>query len=91
MSRVLNQEQKSKIIEENRPKAEDTGSPEVQIALLSERIASLTRHLSAHKRDFTSRVGLLKLVGQRKRLLSYLRREDPARYNAVIKKLNLRK
>ncbi|MGB7295943.1 MAG: 30S ribosomal protein S15 [Candidatus Aminicenantales bacterium] len=88
---MLSQEQKTKIIEENRFNPEDTGSPGVQIALLSERIASLTSHLSTHKRDFTSRVGLLRLVGQRKRLLAYLKREDSARYDALIKKLNLRK
>ncbi|MBN2409623.1 MAG: 30S ribosomal protein S15 [Candidatus Aminicenantes bacterium] len=88
---MLSQEQKTKIIEENRTKTDDTGSPDVQIALLSERIASLTSHLGTHKRDFTSRVGLLRIVGQRKRLLAYLKREDPARYDALIKKLNLRK
>jgi small subunit ribosomal protein S15 len=88
---VLSQEQKTKIIGENRLKPEDSGSPEVQIALLSERIASLTNHLITHKRDFTSRVGLMRLVGQRKRLLAYLKRESPARYDELIKKLNLRK
>lgn len=88
---MLSQELKTKIVEENRTKPDDTGSPEVQIALLSERIASLTNHLGTHKRDFTSRVGLLRIVGQRKRLLAYLKREDPARYDALIKKLNLRK
>ncbi len=88
---MLNKEQKTKIIENHRHKPEDTGSPEVQIALLSERINSLTEHLVAHKKDFTSRVGLMKLVGRRKRLLAYLKREDPARYEALIHKLNLRK
>jgi len=88
---VLSQEQKTKIIGENRLMPEDTGSPEVQIALLSERIASLTNHLITHKRDFTSRVGLMRLVGQRKRLLAYLKRESPSRYDELIKKLNLRK
>jgi small subunit ribosomal protein S15 len=88
---VLSQEQKTKIIGENQLKPEDTGSPDVQIALLSERIATLTTHLIAHKRDFTSRVGLMRLVGQRKRLLAYLKRENPARYEELIKKLNLRK
>jgi small subunit ribosomal protein S15 len=88
---VLSQEQKTKTVEDNRINAGDTGSPEVQIALLSERIASLTNHLSAHKRDFTSRVGLMRLVGRRKRLLAYLKREDSARYDELIKKLNLRK
>jgi small subunit ribosomal protein S15 len=88
---VLSQEQKAKIIEENRVKVEDTGSPDVQIALLSERISSLTNHLITHKRDFTSRVGLMRLVGRRKRLLAFLKREDSARYEELIKKLNLRK
>jgi small subunit ribosomal protein S15 len=88
---VLSQEQKAKTIEDNRFNPKDTGSPEVQIALLSERIASLTNHLITHKKDFTSRVGLLRLVGKRKRLLAYLKREDSARYEALIKKLNLRK
>jgi len=88
---VLSQEQKTKIIEENRVKVEDTGSPDVQIALLSERISSLTSHLITHKRDFTSRVGLMRLVGRRKKLLAYLKREDAPRYDELIKKLNLRK
>jgi len=88
---VLSQEQKAKIIEENRVNVEDTGSPDVQIALLSDRISSLTNHLITHKRDFTSRVGLMRLVGRRKRLLAFLKREDSARYEELIKKLNLRK
>jgi len=88
---VLSKETKSQIIGDNRVKAEDTGSPEVQIALLSERISLLTNHLTNHRKDFTSRVGLMRLVGKRKRLLTYLKREDPARYEQLIKKLNLRK
>lgn len=88
---MLTKEEKTKIIESHRHKPEDTGSPEVQIALLSERINSLTEHFVAHKKDFTSRVGLMKLVGRRKRLLAYLKREDPARYESLIQKLNLRK
>ncbi len=88
---MLSQEQKAKIIEENRVNVEDTGSPDVQIALLSDRISSLTNHLITHKRDFTSRVGLMRLVGRRKRLLAFLKREDSARYEELIKKLNLRK
>lgn len=87
----MSKEQKTKVIESHRHRAEDTGSPEVQIALLSERINSLTEHLVTHKKDFTSRVGLMKLVGRRKRLLAYLKREDPARYERLIQKLNLRK
>jgi small subunit ribosomal protein S15 len=77
------------IIEGNRLQAGDTGSPEVQVALLSERINFLSGHLNTHKRDFTSRVGLMRLVGRRKRLLAYLKREDPARYEQLIKKLSL--
>jgi small subunit ribosomal protein S15 len=88
---VLSKEHKTKILQDNRLNPEDTGSPEVQVALLSERINSLTDHLITHKRDFTSRVGLMKLVGQRKRLLAYLRREDQTRYEQLIQKLKLRK
>ncbi len=88
---MLSKESKTKIIGENRLQAIDTGSPEVQIALLSERINFLSGHLAAHKKDFTSRVGLMRLVGRRKRLLTYLKREDSARYEQLIKKLSLRK
>ena len=88
---MLSKELKSKIIGDNRLQAEDTGSPEVQIALLSERINLLSGHLGSHKKDFTSRGGLMRLVGKRKRLLAYLKREDPARYEPLIKKLSLRK
>jgi small subunit ribosomal protein S15 len=88
---VLSKQQKEKTIANNRHKPEDTGSPEVQIALLSERINSLTSHLIAHKRDFTSRVGLMKLVGRRKRLLAFLKKEDASRYEKLIQKLRLRK
>ncbi|MBI5868649.1 MAG: 30S ribosomal protein S15 [candidate division Zixibacteria bacterium] len=69
----------------------DTGSPEVQIALLSSRIAELTQHLESHTTDFSSRRGLLKLVGQRRRLLNYLRRTDIAAYRQLLDNLNLRK
>jgi small subunit ribosomal protein S15 len=88
---VLSKELKTKIVEDHRLNPEDTGSPEVQIALLSERINFLTNHLVAHKKDFTSRVGLMRLVGQRKRLLAYLKKEDTSRYEQLIQKLNLRK
>ncbi|MDH7511820.1 MAG: 30S ribosomal protein S15 [Clostridiales bacterium] len=88
---MLSKQQKEKTIANNRHKPEDTGSPEVQIALLSERINSLTSHLIAHKRDFTSRVGLMKLVGRRKRLLAFLKKEDASRYEKLIQKLRLRK
>jgi small subunit ribosomal protein S15 len=88
---VLSKERKTKIVEDHRLNPEDTGSPEVQIALLSERINFLTNHFVAHKKDFTSRVGLMRLVGQRKRLLAYLKKEDTSRYGQLIQKLNLRK
>jgi len=68
----------------------DTGSPEVQIALLSERISYLTEHLKVNKKDHSSRLGLLKLVGQRKRLMKYLRKKDYDKYNEVIKALGIR-
>ena len=88
---MLSKELKTKIIGDNRLQAQDTGSPEVQIALLSERVNFLSSHLNTHKKDFTSRVGLMRLVGKRKRLLVYLKREDPSRYEQLIKKLSLRK
>ena len=69
----------------------DTGSPEVQIALLTERIAQLTEHLKGHKKDHSSRRGLLKLVGKRNRLLKYLTKSDPDRYHKLIGRLGLRK
>lgn len=69
----------------------DTGSPEVQIALLSERIRYLTEHFQTHKKDHHSRRGLLKIVGQRRRMLDYLKRKDPNRYKAIIEDLGLRK
>lgn len=88
---MLTKELKTKIVDDNRQNAEDTGSPEVQIALLSERINSLSSHLSTHKRDFSSRVGLMRQVGKRKRLLAYLKKEDISRYEKLIQKLGLRK
>ncbi len=69
----------------------DTGSPEVQVALLTDRIVTLTEHFKVHKKDHHSRRGLLKLVGQRRRMLTYLRKRDPSRYRALIKSLGLRK
>ena len=69
----------------------DTGSPEVQVALLTARINSLTEHFKEHKKDFHSRTGLLKLVGQRRKLLNYLKKKDIQRYRALIAKLGLRK
>ena len=84
-------EVKTKIIENNRINATDTGSPEVQIALLTERIKSLTEHLKQHPKDFHSRRGMYKMVGQRRNLLKYLMNKDITRYRAIIEKLGLRK
>ncbi len=86
----LTKEQRAEIINTFASHPTDTGSPEVQIALLTKRIALLTEHLKAHKKDTNSHRGLLKLVGQRKRLLSYLHRKDVERYRALIQKLGLR-
>ena len=82
---------KSGTISEHRLHDSDTGSPEVQIALLTARIAHLTEHLRVHKKDHHSRRGLLMLVGRRRRLLDYLRRNDVERYRALIAKLGLRR
>jgi len=91
INRVLSKVEKTKVVSDNQVSSDDTGSPEVQVALLSERISLLTGHLNSHKKDFSSRVGLMRLVGRRKRLLAYLKREDASRYEALILKLNLRK
>jgi len=88
---MLHPVQKSKLIEQFRKHESDTGSPEVQIALLSERITQLTEHFKTHKKDHHSRRGLLKLVSQRRRQLDYLKKIDVERYRDVIGKLNLRK
>ncbi len=88
---MLSKVEKTKVVSDNRQSPEDSGSPEVQVALLSQRIGQLTVHFNSHKRDFTSRVGLMRLVGRRKRLLAYLKKEDASRYEALIQKLNLRK
>lgn len=82
---------KTEIIEQFRIHEGDTGSPEVQIALLTERIGQLTEHLKSHKRDHSSRRGLLKMVGRRASLLKYLANQDRARYQAVIEHLGIRK
>jgi small subunit ribosomal protein S15 len=87
----LSKDGKTQIIESNRTHGKDTGSPEVQVALLSERIVSLTEHLKAHDKDHHSRRGLMMLVGQRRRLLDYLKGKDAARYRVLIDKLGLRK
>ncbi len=84
-------EKKKEIIEQYRSHERDTGSSEVQIAILSERIRYLTEHFQAHKKDHHSRRGLLKLVGQRRRLLNYLREKNVDRYREIIEKLGLRK
>ncbi len=84
-------EVKTAIIEEHKTHEGDTGSPEVQIAILTERINHLNEHLKEHKKDHHSRRGLLKMVGQRRGLLNYLQKKDIERYRAIIAKLNLRK
>ena len=85
------QEEKSKVIQEYARHDGDTGSPEVQIALLTHRILELTEHLKIHKKDYASRRGLLKMVGQRSSLLKYLMRTDRQRYTNIISRLGLRK
>ena len=88
---VLTPEAKKEIIDQFQVNEKDTGSPEVQIALLSNRIKYLTEHFKVHKKDHHSRRGLLKLVGQRRRLLNYLKKRDVERYRSVIKELGIRK
>ncbi len=88
---MLHPDQKTQLISQFRTHDGDTGSPEVQIAILSERINSLTEHFKTHKKDHHSRRGLLKLVSQRRRQLDYLKRYDVERYRVLIGKLNLRK
>ncbi|MGQ0590052.1 MAG: 30S ribosomal protein S15 [Sphingosinicella sp.] len=84
-------ERKQKIIKDNAQNKGDTGSPEVQVAILTERIANLTEHFKTHAKDNHSRRGLLMLVNKRRALLDYLKREDEGRYSALIAKLGLRK
>lgn len=88
---VLSVEEKKSVIEKFKQHENDTGSPEVQVALLTNRIQYLTEHFKQHKHDFHSRNGLLKLVGQRRKLLSYLRKKDVNRYRELISSLKLRK
>lgn len=88
---ALDKETKTKVIEEFARHQGDTGSPEVQIALLTNRITSLTDHLRANQHDESSRRGLLKLVGQRRRLLNYVRKIDFERYTALTERLNIRR
>lgn len=88
---MLRKEEKTAIIEENRINENDTGSPEVQIAILTRRINDLTEHLKVHQNDHHSRRGLLKMVGHRRNLLNYLKKKDVNRYRACIEKLGIRK
>ena len=88
---VLVKERKAKIIEEFKVNARDTGSAEVQIAILTERINLLGDHFKLHKKDFHSRRGLLSLVGTRRRLLNYLKKKDSKKYEKILEKLSLRK
>jgi len=88
---VMTAEKKQEVIEEYKTHEGDTGSPEVQIALLSERITYLTEHFKTHTKDHSSRRGLLKLVGQRRRLLDYLKKKDIERYRPLIERLGIRK
>ena len=88
---ALLKEPKSALIAEHRRSETDTGSPEVQVAILSKRIEELTEHLKMHKKDHASRRGLLQMVGRRRRLLDYLRREDIERYRSLIARLGLRR
>lgn len=88
---ALDKAKKQELIDKYKLHETDTGSPEVQIAILTERINQLTEHLNIHKKDFHSRRGLLKMVGQRRRLLNYLKSKDIERYRTLIEKLDLRK
>lgn len=88
---ALSQEEKRKIIDEFKIHENDTGSPEVQIAILTKKIELLNEHLRVHKKDHHSRRGLLKMVGKRRNLLAYLREKDVNRYRALIQKLGLRR
>lgn len=84
-------ERKQALIKEFALKKDDTGSPEVQVAILTERIANLTEHLKTHSKDFHSRRGLLMMVGQRRRLLDYVKRKEVKRYEELVKRLGLRR
>jgi small subunit ribosomal protein S15 len=88
---ALAADQKSRVISEYRVHKSDTGSPEVQIAILTERIAGLNEHFKSHRKDFHSRRGLLTMVARRRRLLKYLKDVSPERYQALIRKLGLRR
>ncbi|HOV21831.1 MAG TPA: 30S ribosomal protein S15 [Candidatus Ratteibacteria bacterium] len=88
---MLDTEEKIKLVKEYGRHEKDTGSPEVQIALLTNRIEALSKHFEKHKKDTNSRRGFLKLIGRRRRLLRYLQMTDPEKYQEVIKKLNIRR
>lgn len=88
---VMTPDQKEQVIKDYAKHEGDTGSPEVQVALLTNRISYLTEHFKVHSKDFHSRTGLLKLVGQRRKLLNYLKNKDIARYRELITRLGLRK
>lgn len=87
----ITQERKQELIKDFGAKEGDTGSPEVQVAILSERINNLTEHMKTHHKDYASRRGLLMMVGQRRRLLDYVRRNDDPRYRTLIERLGLRR
>lgn len=87
----ITKERKQELIQEFATVPNDTGSPEIQIAVLTERIRNLSGHMESHKKDFHSRRGLLMMVGQRRRLLDYLKKKAVARYQTVIQKLNIRR
>jgi small subunit ribosomal protein S15 len=88
---TITKERKQEVINEYKRDEKDTGSPEVQVAILTTRINALTEHMRSHKKDYASRRGLLALVGQRRRLLDYLRKRDAQRYLTLIQRLNIRK
>lgn len=88
---AITQERKQQLIQEHKTHENDTGSPEVQVAILTENIVSLTEHLRLHTKDHHSRRGLLKMVGQRRKLLAYLKNKDLRRYSELIEKLGLRR
>jgi small subunit ribosomal protein S15 len=88
---MMLKDQKTAVIEKNRLHDTDTGSPEVQVAILTQRIADLTEHLKVHKKDNHSRRGLFKMIGQRRSLLNYLQKNDVERYRKIISDLNLRR
>ena len=88
---MLRKDEKTAVIEANRTHETDTGSPEVQIAILTKRISDLTEHLKVHKKDNHSRRGMYKMIGKRRNLLNYLKKNDIERYRAVIDKLGIRK